>query len=278
MMSSSSSRIINVYSLDGSKVEQVELPRVFLTPYRMDLIHRAFVHIQSRSFQPQGRDPLAGMRVSAESRGTGLGIARMARVKGEGMRRAGQAGGVAGVVKGRLTHPPRAEKVIVKRLNKKEKHLALCSALAATAIREVVKARGHRVPDDIELPLIITDDIESIGKSKDLLKVLNALRLSDDLKRASRSIKKRSGKARMRGRKQYIAKSILVIVKNDNNSVARAAGSIPGVEVVPVSRLSVIHLAPGGHPGRLCIWSKSAIESIRNMSNDAVELMEVMTR
>ncbi len=274
----SKSNMINVYSLDGSKVEQVELPRVFLTPYRADIIRRAFVHIQSRFFQPQGRDPLAGMRVSAESRGTGLGIARMARIKGEGMRRAGQAGGVAGVVKGRLTHPPRVEKVIVKRLNKKEKNLALCTAIAATAIREVVKARGHRIQDDVELPLIVTDDIESISKSKDLLKVLNALRLSDDLERARSSIKKRSGKARMRGRKQYIAKSALVIVRDEKSKVAMAAGSIPGVEVVPVSRLSVIHLAPGGHPGRLCIWSKSALESIRDMSNSAVELMEVMAR
>ncbi|GBC74302.1 MULTISPECIES: 50S ribosomal protein L4 [Candidatus Nitrosocaldus] len=269
---------VSVYSLDGSKVEQVELPRVFLTPYRMDLIHKAFVHIQSKLFQPQGRDPLAGMRVSAESRGTGLGIARMARVKGEGMRRAGQAGGVAGVVKGRLTHPPRAEKVIVKRLNKKEKHLALCSAIAATMMREVVKARGHRIPDDIELPLVVTDDIEGVKKSKDLLKVLNALRLTDDLERARASIKKRSGKARMRGRKQYIAKSALIIVKNAD-SIARAASSIPGVEVVPVSRLSILHLAPGGHAGRLCIWSKGALESIRDMSNNAIELMkEVMAR
>ncbi|MCS6768135.1 MAG: 50S ribosomal protein L4 [Candidatus Nitrosocaldus sp.] len=266
---------VNVHSLDGNRVEQVELPKVFSTPYRVDLVRRAFVHLQSRYFQPQGRDPLAGMRVSAESRGTGLGIARMARVKGEGMRRAGQAGGVAGVVKGRLTHPPRAEKIIVKRLNKKERHLALCSALAATAIREVVRARGHRIPDDIELPLVVTDEIEGIGKAKDLLKVLKALRLSDDLERARGSIRKRSGKARMRGRRQYIAKSALIVVKGANSSVARAAGSIPGVEVVPVDRLSVLHLAPGGHPGRLCIWSKSALEGIRDMSNGAVEFMEV---
>jgi large subunit ribosomal protein L4e len=82
----------------------------------------------------------------------------------------------------------------------------------------------------------------------------------------------------MRGRKQYIAKSALIIVKNAD-SIARAASSIPGVEVVPVSRLSILHLAPGGHAGRLCIWSKGALESIRDMSNNAIELMkEVMAR
>lgn len=269
-----SSRVVDVYSLDGSKVEQVELPDIFSTPYRPDLIRKAFVHIKSRSFQPQGRDPLAGMRVSAESRGTGLGIARMARIKGEGTRRAGQAGGVAGVVKGRLTHPPRVEKVIVKRLNKKEKHLALCSAIAATAIKDLVRARGHRIPDDIELPIVVADEIENISRSKDLLRVLNSLRLSDDLERARRSIKKRSGKARMRGRKQYVARSALIIVRSAEK-LAMAAGAIPGVDVVPVSRLSILHLAPGSHAGRLCVWSKGALESIKDMS---IRPMEVMAR
>ncbi len=255
---------VNVYKLDGSVDGSIELPEVFFTPYRPDLIHKAFVHVQSELYQPQGRDPLAGMRVSAESRGTGLGIARIARIKGEGTRRAGQAGGVAGVVKGRLTHPPRAEKVIVKRLNKKEKRLALYSAIAATIDKSIVKARGHRLDDSIELPIVVDDSIESIRKAKDLLNLLNALKLSSDLERAKNSIKKRSGKARMRGRKQYIAKSVLIIVREDKG-VGKAAGSIPGVEVARVDRLSIMHLAPGSHPGRLCVWSKGAIEYLRNI-------------
>ncbi|MGH9923311.1 MAG: 50S ribosomal protein L4, partial [Nitrososphaerales archaeon] len=67
-----------VYSLDGKKVEDMELPIVFSTPYRPDTINKAYVNLQSYLFQPQGRDPLAGERTSAMSRNTGLGIARMA--------------------------------------------------------------------------------------------------------------------------------------------------------------------------------------------------------
>jgi len=265
---------VNVYKLDGSVDGSIELPEVFFTPYRPDLIHKAFVHIQSELYQPQGRDPLAGMRISAESRGTGLGIARISRIKGEGTRRAGQAGGVAGVVKGRLTHPPRAEKVIVKRLNKKEKRLALYSAIAATIDKSIVKARGHRLDDSIELPIVVDDSIESIGKAKDLLNLLNALKLSSDLERAKNSIKKRSGKARMRGRKQYIAKSVLIIVREDKGE-GKAAGSIPGVEVARVDRLSIMHLAPGSHAGRLCVWSKGAIEYLRNIKLPASIILRV---
>ncbi len=268
---------VNVYELNGSVNGSIELPEVFYTPYRADIIHKAFVHIQSRLYQPQGRDPLAGMRVSAESRGTGLGIARIARIRGEGTRRTGQAGGVAGVVKGRLTHPPRAEKVIVKRLNKKEKRYALYSAIAASIDKSIVKARGHRLDDSIELPIVVDDSIESIKKAKDLLDVLNALKLSQDIERARDSIKKRSGKARVRGRKQYIAKSVLIIVKDDKG-IGKAAGSIPGVDVARVDRLSVMHLAPGSHPGRLCIWSKSAIEYLRGIRLPASMLLRVRSQ
>ncbi|MFQ5921140.1 MAG: 50S ribosomal protein L4 [Nitrososphaerales archaeon] len=265
-----------VYSLDGNKVEDVELPRVFDTPFRPDVIQKAYVNLRSHFFQRQGRDPLAGERTSAESRQTGLGIARMARAKGQGFPRAGQAAGVSGVVKGRPTHPPVAEKIIWKRLNKKEKKLALSSAIAATTSKELVGARGHSVKD-LDLPLIVSNEIEKITRAKDLAKTLNSLKLSDDLERVRSRVKRRSGKSRMRGRVRREGKSVLIVVEKDEG-VGRSAGSIPGVEVTTVKDLSVLHLAPGSHPGRLTLWSKSAIEGLRPFTNHTIELMEMMSR
>ena len=46
---------------------------------------------------------------------------------------------------GRQAHPPRVEKVIRKEVNKKERRLAIASAIAATAVRELVEKRGHAV-------------------------------------------------------------------------------------------------------------------------------------
>ncbi|HID09581.1 TPA: 50S ribosomal protein L4, partial [Candidatus Micrarchaeota archaeon] len=70
-----------VLDLDGSPVEEVELPPVFTAPFRPDVIHKVFTIWQSRSKQPQGRDPMAGKRMSAESWGVGHGVARIARYK-----------------------------------------------------------------------------------------------------------------------------------------------------------------------------------------------------
>jgi len=265
-----------VYSLEGKKVDDIELPRVFSTPFRPDVIHKAYVNLQSHLFQPQGRDPLAGERTSAMSRNTGLGIARMARVKGSGFPRSGQAAGVGGVVKGRLAHPPTSEKVIVKRLNKKEKKLALCSAIAATTSKELVTARGHSV-EKVNLPLVVSADIDKVSKAKELRSVLDALNLSDDLERVKNGWKKRSGRSQMRGRVGRAGRSVLIVVGKDEG-VGKAAGSILGVDVTSVKNLSVLHLAPGSHPVRLALWSTSAIEQLQSLSNHTIELMELVSK
>src|SRR5579862_5463942 len=115
-----------ILNLDGQEVESVNLPDVFNTPLREDVINRVFVALTSHNKQPQGRDPLAGERTSAESGHppTGRGISRIPRVKGERYSRSGMAAAVASTVHGRLPHPPRSEKVIRKVINSKEKYLA----------------------------------------------------------------------------------------------------------------------------------------------------------
>ena len=127
-----------IFDLQGKPIGKVALPAVFATPLRPDVIKRAVLAIQSSRLQPQGRDPMAGKKTSAESRGTGLGIARIPRVKGGG----GRAALAPGTVGGRQPHPPTSEKKITKRIPKKEAHLALLSAIAATASKENVASRG----------------------------------------------------------------------------------------------------------------------------------------
>lgn len=70
-----------VFDLEGKAVGKIDLPPVFTTPLRPDVIKRAVLALQSSRIQPQGRDPMAGKRTTAESRGTGLGTARLPRRK-----------------------------------------------------------------------------------------------------------------------------------------------------------------------------------------------------
>src|SRR6058998_3727860 len=134
-----------VVAVSGKEAGEIELPVVFDTPYRPEVIHKVYVNLLSHSYQRQGRYPAAGEIVSAESRNTGLGIARIARARGEGFARAGQSAGVASVRHGRVAHPPESWKNTYKKINAKEKQLGLCSAIAATTRKDLIERRGHKV-------------------------------------------------------------------------------------------------------------------------------------
>lgn len=265
---------IPVLSITGSKESEIDLPMVFSTPLRNDLLHKAYVNLESHKFQIQGRYPNAGMNVVAESNSppTGHHQARIARLRGGGGGRQGQGGGVAMTRGGRQAHPPTTEKIVYKLLNKKENKLALCSAIAATASGLLIKSRGHKIDKLESFPIVVSDEIESISRSKEIIKILDALNLTQDIERLKSRLKRRSGKSLLRGRKTKIGKSILFVVK-DSKKLSKACGALFGVDVKPVDSLSVLDLAPGAQPIRLTVFSKSAIEELAKIKSPHLELM-----
>jgi len=252
---------LQVFNLDGKPLREVEAPRVFLIPFRPEVIQRAFHAVMSHSRQPKGVDPLAGSRTSADSLGTGRGIARMARVKGERHPRAGMAAGVASVVKGRRAHTPRSEKKIYLHINRRELDLAKASAVAATAMRNVVIGRGHRVGGVASLPLVVEDEVEDIVKTRDLIRFMKKVGLGEELTRLYGGVKRRSRGASYRGFTTRRRIGPLFVLKEDRG-ICNAVSGIPGVEARLAKDLSILDLAPGSHPGRLTIWSESALKSL----------------
>jgi len=263
--------ITNILETDGSNRSTITLPAVFETPYRPEVIQKVYNNLNSYTFQRQGRYPAAGQMVSAESRNTGLGIARIARARGEGFPRAGQAAGVASVRHGRLAHPPVSWKNIYKKVNKKEKLLALCSAIAATTNSELIKRRGHKIKDEIQLPIVVSNEIESVVKSKDLEKILFNLGLGEDLKRTFIRRNKSYHKNSINRRS---ALSVLILVGNDEK-IGRLSNSLPGITVKSVKSVSVLDLAPGSKPVRLTIFSENAIKELTNLKCTSNTIFEM---
>jgi large subunit ribosomal protein L4e len=249
-----------IFNLEGKAVGKTELPPVFATPLRPDVIKRAVLAIQSTRYQPQGRDPMAGKRTTAESRGTGGGIARIPRVKGPG----GRAAFAPGTVKGRAGHPPTSEKRIIRKIPRKEKRLALRSAIAATASKELVSSRGHAVEDVPEIPLVITDEFQELKKTKEVEETLIRLGVLSDIYRVKESRKVRAGKGKRRGRRIKQRRGPLLVVA-ENKGITEAAQNIPGVEIVAVNNLNAELLAPGASPGRLTIWTNGAIGKLNEL-------------
>jgi large subunit ribosomal protein L4e len=181
-------------------------------------------------------------------------------VKGGG----GRAAFAPSTVGGRQPHPPKAEKKIVKRIPKKEARLALFSAIAATASKEAVAARGHRIEDVPEIPLIVTDQIEELNRTSELEAAITNLGILADIYRVKESRKIRAGKGKRRGRKLKQAVGPLIVVA-ENKGIAEAASNLPGVDVATISNLNVELLAPGTHPGRLTLWTSGAIKQLAKL-------------
>jgi large subunit ribosomal protein L4e len=259
----SPSRSREVYDTSGKSSENMSLPSVFAAPFRPDVIQKAVVALQSRRFQAKGRNPMAGKRTTAESVGVGRDLARVPRVKGDRSPRSGQAGFAPTTVKGRLTHAPSTQRRLEKRINSKERLLALWSAIAATASKDLVASRGHKVKKVVSIPLVVSDDLQKLKTTGDAKKALEGLGLWEDVIRARRGVKIRAGRGHVRGRPVKHPRGPLLVVFKDEG-IEKAARNLTGVDVVEVASLNVEDLAPGTHPGRLTAWTKSALKHVEN--------------
>ncbi|MDD2778537.1 MAG: 50S ribosomal protein L4 [Methanocellales archaeon] len=245
-----------VIDLTGNVKGKIELPKIFDEAYRPDLIKKAVIAAQANRLQPYGPDIYAGMRTSAESWGVGRGVSRAPRIK-DGRRVAI----VSFAVGGRRAHPPKVQKILSEKINKKERRKAIRSAIAATANPYVVKSRGYKF--DLELPIVIEDSLEELTKASEMKEFLQTINLWDDVLRAKNK-KIRAGKGKMRGRKYKRKKSILLVISEDKG-IVRAARNLPGMDAVLVDALNAELLAPGANAGRLTIWTESSISKLEEV-------------
>ncbi|WP_323173786.1 50S ribosomal protein L4 [Natrialba sp. PRR66] len=243
-----------VRNLDGSDAGSVDLPAVFETQYRPDLIARAVNVAQANRKQDYGADEFAGMRTPAESFGSGRGMAHVPKQDGRGRR-------VPQTVKGRKAHPPKAEKDQSESINTKAKKLAVRSAIAATTDAELVAERGHAFDDDTEIPVVVADEFEDLQKTKEVVEFLEAAGLAEDIQRADEGRNVRSGRGKTRGRKYKTPTSILFVTSSETGP-SRAARNLAGADVATAAEVNAEDLAPGAQPGRLTVWTESALEEV----------------
>lgn len=241
-----------IRDLDGADADTLDLPAAFETPLRTDLIERAVVAAQANRKQAYGADPFSGKRTPAESLGSGRGLAHVPRENGRARR-------VPQAVGGRRAHPPKAEKEQGKKVNDKERQFAIRSAIAATADAETVRERGHQFDDDVELPVVVDDDFEDVNRTQEVVAVLEALGLHADIERADEGRKVRAGRGKTRGRKYREPSSILFVTSEEPS---RGARNLAGADVTTAAEVNAEDLAPGGQPGRLTVWTESAIREV----------------
>jgi len=252
----------------NKKTGDMNMPSQFKEEFRPDLIKRAVHSLWSKARQAYGADPEAGLRHSSKLskrrrkyRGSyGFGISRVNR---KILSRRGTRFNWVGTfspqtVGGRRSHPPKAEKVLERRINKKENRKAIRSAMSATLLKEVVAERGHKLP--VEYPFVVSGAVESLSKTKEVEKLLLDLGFSEELERSAQK-KVRAGIGTMRGRKYRRKKGVLIVASGDC-PLLKAAKNVPGIDAVEVKSLNAELLAPGADAGRVTLWTEKAVQKV----------------
>jgi len=253
--------LVTVFGLNGQKSGETSLPAVMTAPLRPDIVQFVHTNMNKNHRQAYAVGIYSGKKASAKSWGTGRAVARIPRVGGGGTSRSGQ-GAFGNMCRGgRMFAPTKTWRKWHRKINTTQKRYAVASALAASAIPALVMARGHAIEEVPEIPLVVENAIESTKKTKQAIEILELVGGIGDSDRAKESKQIRAGKGKMRNRRYTMRRGPLIIYST-NDGVEQSFRNISGVELCCVDRLNLLQLAPGGHMGRFCIWSQSAIEAL----------------
>ena len=258
---------VSIYQFeDATKraAQNLKMPAVFSAPLRPDLVCEVHTNMAKNKRQAYGVSRWAGHQTSAESWGTGRAVSRIPRVAGGGTHRAGQAAFGNMCRGGHMFNPNRTWRRWHRSSNLTQKRHAMASALAASALPSLVLARGHRIADVPELPLVVSEGAQTLLKTKAALKLLSQLGCDAELTKVADSKTVRAGAGKSRGRRYVQRRGPLVVFAEDNGLV-KAFRNIPGVELCHVDRLNLLQVAPGGTFGRFIIWTAPAFKRLREL-------------
>lgn len=249
-----------IYTSKGEKKGELELPKIFSSKIRQDLV---FKYVEAEKFvlaHPYTSDPEGGKKSSAS--GTishkrhdwkghyGRGVSRIPR---KTMWRRGEhfywiGAEVSGTRGGRRAHPPELVKRL-RKINKKESKMAIQSAIAATADKKLISERYSSIDKIDSAPFVIESFPEKTKDFVDCLKKVLGPAFSIALKKKEI----RAGKGKSRGRKYKSNAGILILTGNEEKV------SFKGVEIKSINELHISDLYP---LGRLTLYTKKAIEEL----------------
>jgi len=258
--------LVSVYSEknEATKGNTIVLPAVFKAPIRPDVVNEIHQLMRRNNRQPYAVSEEAGHQTSAESWGTGRAVARIPRVRGGATHRSGQ-GAFGNMCRGgRMFAPTKSWRRWHRKVNVNQRRYALVSAIAASGSPALVQSKGHVIDGVSEFPLVVSDEVEKIQKTKQAVIFLRRLKVWADIQKVYKSQRFRAGRGKMRDRRR-IARRGPLVVYNKDEGLRKAFRNIPGIETMHIDKMNLLKLAPGGHVGRFVIWTQSAFERLNDL-------------
>lgn len=266
-MSLSAARpLVSVYTDKNEVIKDttVALPAIFKAPIRPDVVNEVHQLMRRNARQAYSVNAEAGHQTSAESWGTGRAVARIPRVRGGGTHRSGQ-GAFGNMCRGgRMFAPTKPWRRWHRKISINLKRFAVVSAVAASGVPALVQARGHVIDGISELPLVVSDKIQEYNKTKQAVLFLRRSKIWGDVLKVYRSKRFRAGRGKMRNRRRVQRRGPLIVYSKDDG-LRRAFRNVPGVDTMSIHKLNLLKLAPGGHLGRLIVWTESAFKHLNDL-------------
>ena len=147
------------------------------------------------------------------------------------------------------------------------RRFAVASAIAASSIPALLLARGHRISNIPEVPLVVSSEaFRGLAKTSQASALLTSIGVGPDLTKVKSSRKMRAGKGKMR-RHRFRQRRGPLIVYNPkiDGSIDSAFRNLPGVETSSIYALNLLQLAPGSHLGRLVVWTSAAFAALDDL-------------
>merc|ERR1712173_363547 len=234
-MSLSAARpLITVYDdKNASTGTSVCLPAVFRAPVRPDIVSTIHNEMAKNKRQAYAVNRDAGHQTSAESWGTGRAVARIPRVRGGGTHRSGQ-GAFGNMCRGgHMFAPTKVYRRWHRKVNVAQKRYAMVSAIAATGVPALVMAKGHRIEQVPEVPLVVSDKVQAYTKTKEAYIMLKRTKAYNDIDQVCKTKRMRAGKGKMRNRRRIMKRGPLIVYDQDQG-LTRAFRNLPGVDTISV--------------------------------------------
>lgn len=258
--------LVSVFDLNNANAgtSEVTLPAVLTAPIRHDIVHYVHNLMSKNRRHPYAVNSDAGMGTPAQSWGTGRAVSRIPRVPGGGTSRSGQ-GAFGNMCRGgRMFGQTKIWRRWHRKINVSQRRYAVASALAASALPALVMARGHRIDEVPEFPLVLDDSLNKVSHTKDAKAILERFGAYADVVKSKESRKLKRGVGKTRNRRYSQRRGPLVVYEK-SEGLHRGFRNLSGVEVTSVDNLNLLQLAPGGHLGRFIIWTKGAFDKLDSL-------------
>lgn len=277
---------VDVFNVEGKKIKQIELPSYFNLPYREDLISKVYEALKFNAMKPYGSYILAGKETSASGKVRhrrrkyrshyGRGISRvprkiLSRRKPQGFYWVGAF--IASARGGHRAHPPRPNKR-KRKINKKEKFLALLYALSAIANKDFVINRYERLKErkekiNLNFPIVI-DGLSNLKKVKEIKQVLAKI-FSPIVDVIFKQKKVRAGKGKRRGRRYKSSAGLLLVIGKDEMPKYKTLA----IDIVEANKLAIKHLATGNQPARLTAFTLKGLKELDERIKQQAEKLKI---